>query len=146
MLVLEGEVEVDNARILEQVKECALRFHIHCLLVPDDQALVNHFQCVVGVCGKVMSLNNLGVAAISQPTDEFEICQGVCCPGEKCMQIRCCRAEVIAGTNTEDSTEGPYRTDRPLCLECPTSGKADTVRRTCHFAAALLCETLLSKP
>ncbi len=47
MLILKSEVEVDYARILKQIQQCALRLHVDCLLVPQYQALVDHFDGIV---------------------------------------------------------------------------------------------------
>ena len=120
MLVLEGEVEVDYARILEEVKKRALRLDIDCLLISQDQALVNHFQRIVGICRQVVCLNNLRIAAISKATDEFEVCQGVCRPEHSLAFLRTFVPIRVSkrGPTLFCSTWALYRRDRPPCLEC----------------------------
>lgn len=77
---MKGEVEIDDARIFKQVQQSALGLDIDGLLVSQNQALVNHFQCIVRLCGVVAGLDNLGIAAISKSTDKLEIAQRVCGP------------------------------------------------------------------
>ena len=67
--VLESEVKIDDARVLEQVEKSPFCFDVDCLFISENKALVYHLEGIVRICGVVTGLNHLRIAAISKPAN-----------------------------------------------------------------------------